>query len=104
MKSSAEPYIEELRDEVRRLQTEIADLEADLQQDPPAPVGEWDVWPYTTMRVMWATGSTWGERQLEKLDRFRLERENLRRRRAVLGASAQADFESGPSLTQLKLV
>jgi len=102
MKSSAEPYIEELRDEVRRLQTEIADLEADLQEQQ-AQAGLWDVWPYTTMKTVWAATSNWSERQFEKVDRYRLERENLRRRRAVLGAAAPVDFESG-SLSTLKLV
>ena len=100
MKSSAEPYIEELRDEVRRLQTEIADLEAEFQ---PArlEVNQWDVWPYTTMKTVWAGVSLWGERQYEKVDRYRLRRDNLRRLTLVKGSP---EFEGTSPLSGLKLV
>ena len=97
MKNSAMPEVQELREEIRRLTTELALIEECVHLELVPEAGPWEVWPYTWASAGWNKVVECGEEATHRFKIWRLERMNLARLQ-------DATIETDGGLAALKLV
>lgn len=97
MNVSTQPQVEELRDELQRLKSEIADIEETLNGEEGNAEALWEVWPYTWANAAWSKTLAWKADATQQCRQWQLEREN-RKRQAALA------FEVDGAAPRLKIV